>query len=275
MSKSLSAVAVQQFDDDVKHAFQTSGSLRGTATIRNNVVADVYKFNKMSKGLANQKASQADVTPMDIVNSQISCTLSSWNAPEYTDIFDASQVLFDEQTELAQAIAGALGRRLDQLIIDALAAEASPAATIAHGSAGLTLAKLISASKALNDKGVPGDNRHLVITAGGLEDLLGDTTITSADYNSVRALMAGDMNTFMGFNIHMIETRSEGGLPTSGSNREGFAYHSSAMGLAIGMDISTRVDYIPVKTSWLANGTMRAGSVSRDGDGIVSISWAE
>lgn len=275
MSKNLSAAAQQQFDDDVKHAFQTAGSLRNTVTIRNNVVGDIYKFRKMGKGQANQKASQADVTPMDISHSLISCTLGNWNAPEYTDIFDAAEVNFDEQTELAQTIAGALGRRLDQLIIDALAAEASPAGTIASGSAGLTLSKVVQSSKYLNDKGVPSGDRHFAITAGGLEDLLGDTTITSADYNNVRALMSGDINTFMGFQFHMIETRDEGGLPTSGSDREGFAYHSSAVGLAIGIDIKTEVNYIAQKTSWLCNGVMKAGAVSRDGDGIVSVSWEE
>ena len=275
MSSTLSSAAQQLFDSEVKHAFQTAGSLRNTVTSRNGVVADVYKFRKMGKGLANQKASSADVTPMGIQHSLISCTLENWNAPEYTDVFDAQEVNFDERQELATTIAGALGRRLDQLIIDALAAEASPADTIADGGTGLTLAKLISASKALNDKGVPSSGRHIAVSAAGLEDLLGDSTITSADYNNIRALVMGDINTFMGFQFHTIETRSEGGLTLTLGVREGFAWHESAVGLAIGMDIKTEVNYVPQKTSWLANGLMKAGAVSRDGDGVVSISWAE
>ena len=90
MSINLSPVAVTQFDDDVKHAFQTAGSLRDTVTVRNGVVGDIYKFRKMGKGLANQKATQAEVTPMDVSHSLITCTLGNWNAPEYTDIFDAA-----------------------------------------------------------------------------------------------------------------------------------------------------------------------------------------
>ena len=273
MSKNLSSAAMQQFDDDVKHAFQTAGSLRNTVTVRNGVVGDIYKFRKMGKGLANQKASQADVTPMDVTHSLINCTLGNWNAPEYTDIFDAAEVNFDEQTELAQTIAGALGRRLDQLIIDALAAEASPAGTIVHGSAGMTLAKVITASKHMNDKGVPSGGRHFAISADGLEDLLNVSTITSADYNTVRLLMAGELNSWMGFEWHMIESRSEGGLPYASSTWEGFAWHESAIGMAIGIDIKSEVNYIAQKTSWLANGVMKAGSVSRDGDGIVSVSY--
>lgn len=274
MSSTLSSAAQQLFDSEVKHAFQTAGSLRNTVTVRNGVVADVYKFRKMGKGLANQKASSADVTPMGIAHSLINCTLENWNAPEYTDVFDAAEVNFDERQELATTIAGALGRRLDQLIIDALAA-ATPAGTIAAGATGLTLTKLIQASKYLNDKGVPSAGRHFAVSAAGLEDMLGDATITSVDYNNIKALMMGDINTFMGFQFHVVETRTEGGLPLVGTDREGFAWHESAVGLAIGMDIKTDVNYVPQKTSWLANGMMKAGSVARDGDGIVSIGWAE
>jgi len=273
MSKNLSSAAQQLFDSEVKHAFQTAGSLRDTVTVRNNVVGDIYKFRKMGKGLANQKPSQADVTPMDVSHSLISCTLGNWNAPEYTDIFDQAEVNFDEKTELAQTIAGALGRRLDQLIIDALAAEASPAGTIAHGGGGMTLAKVITSSKHLNDKGVPSGDRHIAVSADGLEDMLNLSTVTSSDYNSVKALMAGDLNTYMGFQWHIIESRTEGGLPYAASTWEGFAWHKSAVGLAIGLDISTDVNYIAQKTSWLCNGVMKAGSVSRDGDGIVSVSY--
>lgn len=273
MSINLSAAAQQQFDDDVKHAFQTAGSLRNTVTIRNNVVGDIYKFRKMGKGLANQKATSADVTPMDISHSLINCTLGNWNAPEYTDIFDAAEVNFDEQTELAETIAGALGRRLDQLIIDAMTA-ATPAGTAA-ASAGLDLATLTEASKLLNDKGVPSGDRHIAISAAGLNDLLNVSQITSADHNSVRALMSGDINTFMGFQFHVIETRVEGGLPLATGTRTGYAWHSSAVGLAIGIDVKTEVNYVAQKTSWLANGVMKAGAVARDGDGIVDVTYTE
>jgi hypothetical protein len=274
MSASLSAAAQQLFDSEVKHAFQSSGKLRDTVTIRNGVMADIYKFRAMGKGLANQKATSADVVAMGVSHSLINCTLANWNAPEYTDIFDAAEVNFDERQELAQTIAGALGRRLDQLILDALDA-ATPAASIASASTGLTLAKIIQTGKELNDKGVPSGDRHFVVSAAGMEDMLGDSTITSADYNNVRALMAGDIDTFMGFKFHTIESRVEGGLDIAASVREGFGYHKTAVGLAIGLDAKTEVNYVAQKTSWLCNGIMKAGAVARDGNGIVSVKWAE
>jgi hypothetical protein len=103
----------------------------------------------MGKGLANQKASQADVTPMDISHARQTATLQNWNAPEYTDIFDQAEVNFDE--ELAQTIAKAIGRREDQLIIDTLAG------TTTGGGAGFSFV-------ASND-GDPDTGRLLDISA--------------------------------------------------------------------------------------------------------------
>lgn len=259
MSAGLSAAAQQQFDSEVKHVFQTQGVLRGTTTVRNDVVGDIYKFRKMGKGLANQKATSADVTAMGVSHDLISCSLGNWNAPEYTDIFDTKEVNFDEQTELQSTIAGALGRRYDQLILDALVA-VTPTATVT----GMSLASLISASEAMNDNGVPSGSRHIALTAAGLSGLLGATQVQSSDYNNVKALVSGELNTFMGFQFHVIETRGEGGLATTG-----FAWHESAIGVAVGMDVTAKVDWVPQKTSWLCNGLMKAGAVARDADGIV------
>ena len=55
MSKTLSAVAVTEFDSMVKHAYQGMGLLKNSVTVRNNVVGDTYKFRRQGKGLANQK----------------------------------------------------------------------------------------------------------------------------------------------------------------------------------------------------------------------------
>lgn len=278
MSKNLSAAAKQEFDAEVKHAFQTAGNLRPTVTTRGGVIGDIYKFRKMGKGLANQKPSQADVTPMDVTHELINCPLTNWNAPEYTDIFDAVEVNFDEKQELAMTVAMALGRRLDQLIIDALNAESTPAGTVSTDIGGtgtdLNVAKLRRAKRLLDDKGVPSTGRHIAISANGLEALLGDNNATSADYNTVRALVNGEINSFVGFNFNVIETRAEGGLPKP-STRTSFAWHESAIGLAVGIDLKTEINYVAQKTSWLVNGLMKAGAVSRDGDGIVKLTTTE
>jgi Tfp pilus assembly protein PilV len=275
MSKFLTQSAIQQFDAEVKHDYQRSSILRPTITNRNNVTGDQYKFARMGKGLADQKSTAADVVPMDVDHSRIPAILENWYASEYTDIFDQATVNFDERSELAKTVAMALGRRSDQLIIDAVDAESSPAADIADGGTGLTIDKLREAKEALDDKGVPGTDRFIVISPAGLRQLLETAEVTSSDFNTIRALVAGELNSFLGFTFNHIETRSEGGLPVTGTVRTAYAYHKMSVGCATGIDQQTRIDWVPQKTSWLTVGILKQGCVSRDGDGIVKIAYDE
>lgn len=279
MSTSLSAVAAEEFDTEVKHAYQGMGGLKSTVTVRSGVTGSTYHFRKMGKGLANTKSTSEDVTPMNVAHTKPQAVLENWNAPEYTDIFDDAEVNFDEVKELSETIAGAIGRREDQLIIDACdvaAAATNYAGTVPTSIGGantnLLTAKLRRASRYLNDKGVPNSGRHILVSALGLESMLGTTEATSGDYNTVRALVNGEVNTFVGFQFHVVEERDEVGLDiTTGDVRHCYAYHEKAIGLAQGIAFRTEVNYVPQKTSWLANGILKAGAVVRDGDGLVEI----
>jgi hypothetical protein len=271
MSINLSPVAVTEFDSMVKHAYQGMGKLKGAVTVRNNVVGDTYKFRAMGKGLANQKTTSADVDPMDISHSLITATLANWNAPEYTDMFDAQEVNFDEKQELAQTIAGALGRRTDQLIIDAMDA-ASPTA-VGTTTTGLTAGDLIDAKVQLVKNGVGSGDLFTVINGTGLAGLLSDEKITSADYQNVKALVNGEVNTFAGFNVVVLEDRAEGGLTVATDVVSAYAFSRDAIGLAIGIDMKTSIDYVPQKTSWLCNGMLKAGAAVRDVSGLIEIKY--
>ena len=273
MSKVLSSVAVTEFDSLVKHAYQNAGLLKGAVTVRNNVVGDTYKFRNMGKGLANQKSTSDLVTPMDITHGFATATLQNWNAPEYTDMFDAQTVNFDEKQELASTIAQSLGRRCDQLVIDAMDAETTYAGTVAAGTDNLTTAKVIEAQVALRAQGVPNSNLYAAINAQGLGGLLNQEEITSSDYNNVKALVNGDVDTFGGFKFVVIEDRAEGGLTEAANIVDSYFFSQDAVGLAIGIDIKTDVDWIADRTSWLCNGMLKAGAVSRDGLGIVKVQY--
>jgi hypothetical protein len=277
MSKFLTNAAVIDFDSEVKHAYQGMGNLRNCVTIRTGVTGESYKFTRMGSGIANQKASQADVTPMDIEHARQTAILSNWNAPEYTDIFDAAEVNFDEKTELAQTIAKALSRREDQLIIAAMDSvtyvNSSPTidqgTSVALGTA-FNVAALRKASSVLSDKGVPESDRYIAYTAADRESLMGEEEATSSDYNTVKALVNGDIDSFVGFKFKLIETREEGGLPANTV----FAWHKAAVGYAVGIDMKTTVDWIAQKTSWLCNGMLKSGAVAREGRGIVKLTTA-
>ena len=282
MSKFLTSAAVTEFDNEVKHEYQAMQTLRQTVTIRTGVTGEAYKFTRMGKGIANQKASQADVTPMDVGHNRQTANLDNWNAPEYTDIFDQAEVNFDERQELAQTIAMALGRREDQIIIDAMAAgtyNATPAGAdqgLAVTVAGAVTVKELreSALLGLTKRSAPASDRCIAITANGVNQLLATTPVTSADFNTVRALVNGELNTFLGLDFKIIAERDEGGLPGAGTATcDAFVYHKSAIGYAVGIDMKTTIDWVAQKTSWLANGMLKAGAVIRENAGIVRLRY--
>lgn len=283
MSINLSNVVVTQFDDLVKQAYQARGRLRNYVTIRTGVRGETYRFQRMGSGIANQKATQASVTPMNVGYAPQTVTLERWLAPEYTDIFDKDEVNFDEMSELAQCIAKALGRREDQLIIDAANAgtystspttgDADTGLDIVTGAAGLTMAKVREINERFQDLEIDDGDKHIAVTAKGLNDLLGDTTVTSTDFNTVKALVSGEFDTWMGMKWHILGSRTEGGLPVV-TDQRAFAWHRGAIGYAVGnIDMMTKIDWVAEKTSWLTNGMLRAGSVIRENAGIIRVNY--
>lgn len=282
MARSLTDNAIAQFDAEVKQAYQSGGSLRQTIRVKTGVVGATHQFPKFGKGLATPRLPQTDVIPMNVQQDNVVATIEDWNAPEYTDIFDQQKVNYSERAELATTIAMAIGRREDQLIIDAIEAQrvaGGLAGNIDIQTAALTVAELREASKFLNDQAVPQSDRHIVWSPTAQEQLLGTTEVTSADFNTVRALVMGDVDTFLGFRFHMIETRDEGGLPVPAANeRRIYAYHGGSrgsVGIAMGIEFRTTVDWIAEKTSWLSNGLFAAGAVAIDALGIVDIRFDE
>lgn len=281
MSINLSNAAVQQFDDLVKHEYQAKGRLRQLVTLRTGVTGDTYQFTRMGQGIANQKATQADVTPMNVAHNRQPAVLQRWLAPEYTDIFDKDEVNFDEMSELAVTIAKALQRREDQLIIDAMNAGtynttptgADQGLDIVTGGGGLTVDKLREINQRFDDLEIDEGDKFIAITAKGKADLLADTEVTSSDFNTVKALVNGEVDTFLGMKFTTIGTRTEGGLPVV-TDQRAFAWHKGAIGLAVGkIDMMTKVDWVPQKTSWLSNGLLRAGSVIRENAGIIRVNY--
>jgi hypothetical protein len=271
MSVNLSSVAAEQFDSEVKHAYQGMKTLRECVRLRSGVTGDKYDFRLMGKGQATQVSGpSADVIPMDIAHSLKVATLVGYEAPEYTDVYNQAEVNFDEVRELAETIAGAMGRRDDQSIIDAL--NAGNGSTVVAGGTKLTVAKLRAAAKNLNAVEAPAEDRYFLTDHQGLDSLLAETEVTSSDYNAVKALVQGDVDTFLGFKFKVIGTRTEGGLPDLGSNVfSNFAFHKAAIGHAVSIDMTTRVDYVPHKKSWLSIGMWQAGSIAIDSEGIVQV----
>jgi hypothetical protein len=280
MSISISNAFVTLFDAEVKQAYQADAVLRNTVRLRTGVTASTHKFPKIGAGVAQVRVPQTDVTPLNVTYSQATVTLTDYIAAEYSDIFNQAKVNFDERQELVQVVAKAIGRRSDQMIIDALAASSTSltvATSIGGSATNMNMAKLREAARLMNTANVPAEDRYMLIHASQLSSLLSETAVTSSDFNSVKALVQGDITSFMGFNFITIGDRSEGGLTGggSGSTRKVYAYHKMAIGMAESMAIRSEINYIPEKTSWLVSSMFSAGAVAIDAGGCVDITCTE
>jgi hypothetical protein len=279
MSVSLSNAFVTLFDAEVKQAYQGKAQLVGAVRARRGVEGSTVKFPKVGRGVATPRIAQTDVTPLNVGFSQVTLTLADWNAAEYSDIFSQAKVNFDERQELVQVVATAMGRRQDQMILDALAASGTSltvANSIGGAASNMNVAKLRESKRLMDASNVPMDNRHVILHANGLASLLSETAVTSSDFNSVKALVQGEVNTFLGFQFHTIGDRTEGGLAIDGSSdRTCFAFHRDAIGYGEGLGMRTEINYIAEKTSWLVNEVFSAGAVAIDAEGVVSITCRE
>jgi len=280
MAVSISNAFVTLFDTEVKQAYQADAVLRNTVRLRTGVTASTHKFPKIGAGVAQVRVPQTDVTPLNVTYSQATVTLTDYIAAEYSDIFNQAKVNFDERQELVQVVAKAIGRRSDQMIIDALAASSTSltvATSIGGAGTNMNMAKLRETARLLNTANVPAEDRYILIHASQLSSLLSETSVTSSDFNTVKALVQGDITTFMGFNFVTIGDRSEGGLTGggAGSTRVVYAYHKMAVGMAEAMAIRSEINYIPEKTSWLVSSMFSAGAIAIDAGGIVAITCTE
>ena len=174
---------------------------------------------------------------------------------EWADMIDDQdklRMLIDPTSPYAMNGAYALGRAMDQVIITAalgtaLTGENGSTSTafdtanqqIAVGAAGLTIAKLRTAKKILmaNEVDVENDPLYIAVTATQLDELLGTTEVTSSDFNTVKALVQGSVDTFMGFKFIHTELL---GVDGSG-DRRCIAWAKSGLHLGMWNDINTKI----------------------------------
>ncbi len=179
----------------------------------------------------------------------------SWSRP--VDEEDQLETITDITNELAIAAAFAVGRRIDQTVIDALSGAAaydeSGASSIALPSAqkettgsGNTLAKLVASLRKLYDASVmvTPDQVAYVHSPASLEDLLAIATLTSRDYNPAMALMTGQITSYLGMTWIMSTL-----LPiVSSTNVRGtYLFHRNAIGFAEWMRVKSSIAPRPDK----------------------------
>ena len=266
MASSITNAFITQFEAEVHMAYQRMGSkLKNLVRTVNGVSGSTVKFQKVAKGTANTKARHAEVVAMDLAHTAVSATLTDYYAADYVDKLDELKVNIDERQVVAQSAAYALGRKTDAVLIAVLDAATSIAANVASSATGMTLIKAKNMMEVFNGLDVPDDNqRYWVVGPKQWSDLLSVDQFSRVEYvgpNELPFPSGFTAKRWMGFLFF-----GHSGLSTSGSDRLNLAFHKSAIGLGIGSDVRTEVNYIPEKVSHLITSMLSLGSVEIDGN---------
>jgi hypothetical protein len=256
-----------QFDANWRHLVQQKNS-----RLREYVTLDSINGKEKSYNTI-------DTAVMSLINDRAGSTRISdqamakrWIRPQQ---YDTAKLIdeWDEQllgevvlptSPIVQAHGAAYARTCDSVIISALGGAAFTGATgttstalpagqkvavnyVESGTAansGLTIAKLRRAKFILDANEVDEEEeRIIVVSAKQLQDLLRTTEVTSADYNTVRALVDGSLNTFMGFKFRRTQL-----LGLTSTVRSCYAYVKSGIvlaerGLKTHMDVRTDLSH--------------------------------
>lgn len=280
MSLNLSAIEIEQFLSDAHADFQSEGFLlENTIRTKTGTKGSIVHFPVFGEGMANQKAPQDDVTPMNISNRDVTVTLEDWYASEYADRSFKDKIAVNAVQEYSKMAAWAIGRRTDQIIIDtveALTYSATPSTTqgalVADGGAtGFTYAKLREAHKFMRKRSANMGKRTLVIDADAEEDLLNENELINSDFVNKKALESDGLNgmTLLGINFLVMPDMNEGGL-TSG---QAYMFNEMAVGYASNERLGGDISWENVKTSFLINMWMEAGCSVIDPRGMVQINY--
>ena len=252
MSNQITTAFVQQYSNNVQMLSQQKGSLLRSAVDVETVVGKNAFFDQVGSALAVKRTTRhADTPQMDTPHARRRVSLVDYEYADLIDNQDKIRTLIDPTSSYASAAAFALGRAQDDEIIAALSGTAFTGETgststplpssqkiTESGTAGLTIAKLRSAKEILDAASVdPSIARYIAVSPKQITDLLGTTEVTSSDFNSVKALANGEVNSFLGFNF-IVSNR----LTSASSKRLCLVWAMDGCKMAIGQDLMTRID---------------------------------
>ena len=251
MSVQITTAFVEQYKANVLHLAQQKGSRLRDAVRTETVTGKAHFFERIGSTAAQKRTSRHSDTPrMDTPHSRRKVTMDDYDWADLIDNEDKVRLLISPSSDYAMAGAFAMGRAMDDAIIAAATGNAYTGVSggttqaltsgqkIVHGSANLTLAKLIEAKEILDAAEVdPEEPRFLVCQASQISNLLNSTTVTSSDFNTVKALVQGNIDTFLGFKFIRSQRLGTDATPS----RQVLAFTKSAIGLAVGSDITTKI----------------------------------
>jgi hypothetical protein len=271
MSQQITEAFVQQYNANVMHLVQQKGSRLEGAVRKETQKGKSQFFDRIGTVAAVIRAGRHASTPQfDTPHSRRRVTLDDYEWADLVDDQDKIRMLIDPTSEYAMAAAWAFGRTKDDVIIANALAVAyggeTGSSTVVHpnsqkyaandGTAfsNLNVRTLIAVKRLMDSPEVEG-KRYIAVTASQIESLLGQTQVTSADFNTVQALVKGEVNSYMGFEFIRLErlaltssttaTAASGvvgsGVSLTGTNRACFAWAEQGLLLSMGEDFVTKM----------------------------------
>lgn len=247
---------VQQFSSNIHDLLEQGGSKLMGVVDMEKVNGDKAFFERIgSIEVAEVVSRHADTALTDPAHSRRMLVISDYAAAVMLDKQDDIKMLIDPTNNYAKKLAAGMGRKMDDVIITAFLGTAlagtdgstsvafAAGQKIAAGGTGLTFEKLLEAKKLFINNEYDG-MLWIVLGGDGLEDLLSETEIQSIDTNTVRALVRGEIDTFMGMKF-IINNR----IPDNGSDKRAIVFGEDALKLGVAHNLEVNIDNRPDKNN--------------------------
>lgn len=286
MSNQIETHFVRKFTEGITQLAQQMGSrLRMTVDVDGSARGERVFYDQLNATVASVRTGRhGDTVLTETPHARRMLTMKQYDVADLVDEPDVIRVLNDPTNAYSTAMAWAIGRAMDDEIIAAYFASANTGkdgtTPVAHpathqivsNSEGMTIAKVLNAKRILDaseeDMGSP---RYAVLQAIQVEDLLNTTEVASSDFNTVKALAQGELNSYCGFEFVRTER-----LGVVGAERACAFYVKSAMKLGVGMDARGRIDERPDKNySTQVFYTAHFGATRMNETGVVRVLCTE
>ena len=268
MSSQITTAFVEQYKSNVMDLVQQKGSRLRNAVMTDTVVGKKKFVEQVGTTEAQLRTSRhADSPLVNTPHLRRSLTLEDYEWGDLIDNADRVRLLIDPQDAYARNAAWAMGRAMDDVIISALRGTAytgvSGGTSVAWSAqtgqhvavdvqdtgsehVGLNVEKLIAAREILTKNEVaPDEELFCVVNAEMIASLLNQTSVTSSDYNTVKALVRGEIDSFMGFKFIHSERGGKNTNTTGGQSATTddscWCFAKSGVMLGIGADIKASI----------------------------------
>ena len=254
MSFQITTAFVNQFEANVLVLSQQKDSrFAGAVDIESDANGEKIFVERLGSVTPVKRTIRHGDTPLiSTPHSRRMITMYDYEWADLIDKEDRVRLLIDPTSPYAMAAAMSMNRAKDDEIISAASGNAYagkdgtttvalPAAQkVAAGAANLTLAKLLTTKETLDAADVdPDEERFIAVAPAMITNLLNTTEVKSVDYNTVKALVQGNIDTFLGFKFIMTNRLAAN---STANGHLALAWAKSGLRLAIGSDVKSEID---------------------------------